>query len=207
MNTITRLLIGSTLVLLVGCFAQDVSVEEKPVAGISTSFSNVPIGALAPAAVNVIVEIPQGTSNIYSYDEQTGMLKLMGRVAPTTKYPGEYGLIPRTSTEGGTALDALVLLAEPSYPGALLEARPIAVLHMILDDVREDTILMVPLFDKRYNGVTNVDDLPDYVRDSVAEFFRTFVNEDNEWVKVEGWGMAEEARQVILAAMERYNAK
>ena len=177
---------------------------EQPVAGIPLSFSNVPIGPRAPAAVNVIVEIPQGTSNIYKYDENMGILKLAGVVTSTTKYPGDFGIIPRTLTEGGNALDALVLLSEPSYPGTLLEARPVAVLHMIHNDVREDKILMVPLFDPRFNGVTNVDDLPDYTRDTVAEFFRTYTNAENEWVKVEDWGRAEEARQVILDAMERY---
>jgi inorganic pyrophosphatase len=45
-------------------------------------------------------------------------------------YPTDYGFIPDTLSLDGDALDALICVTEPTFPGCIVFARPIALLEM-----------------------------------------------------------------------------
>jgi len=45
-------------------------------------------------------------------------------------YPSDYGFITETMAEDGDPLDALVLVWEPTFPGCLIEARPVGLFKM-----------------------------------------------------------------------------
>jgi inorganic pyrophosphatase len=64
-------------------------------------------------------------------------------------YPGDYGIIPQTLSDDGDPLDVLVLMTNPTYPGILLEARPIALLKMKDAQKADDKILCVAIHDPR----------------------------------------------------------
>jgi inorganic pyrophosphatase len=62
----------------------------------------------------------------------------------------------------------------------------------------------VPRLTKRYEHVHNYTDLPRITLEQVQHFFEHYKDlEPGKWVKVLGWGDAEEARQLIRAAIER----
>jgi inorganic pyrophosphatase len=42
-------------------------------------------------------------------------------------YPADYGFIPETLALDGDPLDVLVLLTEPTFPGCVMEVKPIGV--------------------------------------------------------------------------------
>jgi inorganic pyrophosphatase len=46
-------------------------------------------------------------------------------------YPGDYGFIPGTLAEDGDPLDVLTLVQQPSFPGVMIEVRPVGVLNMM----------------------------------------------------------------------------
>ena len=52
----------------------------------------------------------------YELDKETGLLRLDRTLYSAVHYPADYGFIPRTYSDDGDPLDALVLGSEPVYP-------------------------------------------------------------------------------------------
>jgi inorganic pyrophosphatase len=54
-------------------------------------------------------------------------------------YPADYGFIPETLALDGDPLDVLVLLTEPTFPGCVMEVKPIGFFtwQMIKDQMRK----------------------------------------------------------------------
>ena len=75
--------------------------------------------------IPVMVEIPKGSRNKYEYDLKRGVLKFDRMLFSAVHYPSDYGFIPETLASDGDPLDALVLVWEPTFPGCMIEARPI----------------------------------------------------------------------------------
>jgi inorganic pyrophosphatase len=102
--------------------------------------------------VNVVVEIPAGTNQKWEVDKASGALRFerhegIPRVIQYLPYPGNYGMIPRTSLprEAGGDGDPLdILLLGPQVDrGTLVRARPIGVLRLLDEGYRDDKILGV----------------------------------------------------------------
>jgi inorganic pyrophosphatase len=91
---------------------------------------DISLGAQAPNVINVIVEIPKGSQNKYENDKNNNVIKLDRVLYSPLHYPGDYGIIPQTLSDDADPLDVLELMTNPTYPGLLLEARPIALLKM-----------------------------------------------------------------------------
>ena len=65
-----------------------------------------------------------------------------------------------------------------------------------------------PKLTKRYANVHTITDLPQITLDQIQHFFEHYKDlEPGKWVKILGWGGAEEAQQLILEAIERAKAK
>ena len=70
-----------------------------------------------PKIVEVVVEIPQGSRNKYEFDEKAGVMRLDRVLSSAVFYNFEYGFIDGTLADDGDHTDALILLAEPTFPG------------------------------------------------------------------------------------------
>ena len=77
--------------------------------------------------VFVFVEIPKGSHNKYEFDRKLGVFRLDRALYSAVYYPTEYGFVPGTMSEDDEALDALVLVDEPSFPACMIDARLIGV--------------------------------------------------------------------------------
>jgi inorganic pyrophosphatase len=126
-----------------------------------------------PEAINVIVEIPQGSSNKYEYDVTTGLIKLDRANFGPTPYPTNYGFIPGTLGEDGDAYDVLLLSSFPIHPGILVEARPVALMKMTDEGDVDDKIICVPVKDRRFEDVLDVGDLNKHTLKEIKLFFET----------------------------------
>ncbi len=52
-----------------------------------------------------------------------------------------------------------------------------------------------------YNDVNDINDVPELLREQIKHFFENYKDlEKGKWVKVQGWGNAEEARDLIVKA-------
>ena len=79
----------------------------------------------------MIVEIPQNSANKYEYDGNLGVFRLDRALYSPLHYPGDYGFIPGTLADDNDPLDVLVLVQQPSYPGVMIEVRPVGGLNMV----------------------------------------------------------------------------
>lgn len=108
----------------------------------------------ADSSVNVVIEIPAGTSLKTEYDQSKNEFSVERLQDGTLRriqflpYPGNYGFIPSTEMRldlggDGDALDVLVL-AEALPKGQTLETIPIALLKLKDDEKLDYKIIAVP---------------------------------------------------------------
>ncbi len=79
---------------------------------------------------DVIVEIPKGSRNKYEYDAEKRMIRYDRMIFSSMHYPSDYGFVPETLALDGDALDVLVLVSEPTFPGCLIEVRAVGIFNM-----------------------------------------------------------------------------
>src|ERR687883_1802904 len=150
------------------------------------------------------VEIPKGSRNKYEYDEEIGAIMLDRFLFSSMVYPTDYGFTPETLGLDGDPLDAMVCVSEPTFPGCMIDVKPIALFRMEDDKGIDDKVLCVPLQDPAWNTLEELDDLSDALRDEIAHFFSVYKDLEQKKVKVDGWYSREEALEEIEAARERH---
>ena len=161
-------------------------------------------GPKVPSIVNVIVEIPKGSQNKYEYDKKRNVIKLDRVLFSPFYYPGDYGIIPQTYAEDGDPLDALVLVTNPTYPGVLIEARPIGLLRMKDSDEMDDKILCVAKDDPRYENLHDISDLEKHYLKEIAHFFEVYKQLEGKKVVIIGWKNATAAKKAVLDSIKLY---
>jgi inorganic pyrophosphatase len=171
----------------------------------------IPIGRDPPNDVNVVVEVPIGGEPIkYEMDKEAGTLFIDRFLHTPMRYPGNYGFVPHTLSDDGDPIDVLVANTRPIVPGAYLNVRPIGVLKMEDDGGGDEKIIAVPSthLTKRYAHVQNYRDLPEITWRQIEHFFLHYKDlEPGKWVKLIGWGEADEARRLVDEAIVRAKAK
>jgi inorganic pyrophosphatase len=165
------------------------------------------IGLDPPRDVNVVIEVSIGGEPIkYEMDKAAGTLVVDRFLHTPMRYPGNYGFVPHTLSQDGDPIDVLIANTRPIVPGAVINVRPIGVFKMEDDGGIDEKIVAVPVpkLTKRYAHVTNYTDLPEITLAQIEHFFAHYKDlEPGKWVKVIGWGDAEEARGMIAAAIVR----
>ena len=165
------------------------------------------IGNHPPDDINVIIEVQIGGEPIkYEMNKEAGTLYVDRFLHTAMRYPGNYGFVPHTLSDDGDPIDVLVANTRPIVPGAVINVRPIGVLKMVDDGGGDEKIIAVPSrkLTKRYDGVENYTDLPVITVEQIQHFFEHYKDlEHGKWVKLNGWGDAAEAKQMILEAIER----
>ena len=171
----------------------------------------IPVGRNPPWDVNAIIEIPLGGAPVkYELDKDSGALFVDRFLHTAMVYPANYGFIPHTLADDGDPLDILVIGPVPVAVGAVVRSRPIGVLIMTDDKGNDDKILAVPTDDLHpyYSAVSSYRALPQIFLDQVGHFFTHYKDLKKPGsTKVEGWGDAEAAKQIIAESIERYNNK
>src|SRR5689334_11605173 len=66
-------------------------------------------------ALRVVVDTPKGNRNKYKWDEDLGLFRLTKILPPGFAFPWNYGFLPRTRSEDGDPLDAIVFMEEPAF--------------------------------------------------------------------------------------------
>lgn len=154
--------------------------------------------------VEVVIEIPKGCRNKYEFDKARQVFKLDRMLFSSMHYPSDYGFIVETLAEDGDSLDALVLLGEPTFPGCLIEARPIGLFKMRDEKGLDHKILCVPLRDPQWNHIYRLADVPPHLLLEIEHFFEVYKELEKKKTAVEGWEDAEVARRVVEEARERF---
>ena len=154
--------------------------------------------------VEVVVEIPQGSRNKYEMDHETGRIRLDRMLFTSTRYPLDYGFISGTLAEDGEPLDALVWLDEPTFPGCLVTARPVAVFWMLDERGPDAKVLTVSANDLRMSGIRELEDVPAHLTAEIGHFFNIYKQlEPGKYSDVRGWQDRAAAERVVKDAQSR----
>ena len=157
---------------------------------------------MAGDAVEVVVEIPRGSRNKYELDKERGVLVLDRVLYSSVHYPTDYGYVEETLAEDGDALDALVVIDEPTFPGCRLLMRPIGLLQMRDEKGPDQKILAVPVGDPRFSSIQDLHDIDPHWLREIENFFQTYKALEDKWTDVVGWEDAAAAERVIRHARE-----
>jgi inorganic pyrophosphatase len=152
-----------------------------------------------------IVEIPKGSRNKYEFDHDTHAIKLDRFLFSSVVYPTDYGFFPDTLSQDGDPLDAMVCVSEPTFPGCVIEVKPIALFRMEDEAGIDDKVLCVPVRDPGWNTLDVLEDLPTQLKDEIAHFFSIYKDLEQKAVKVDGWYPREEALEEIEASRRRFS--
>lgn len=124
--------------------------------------------------LNVIIEIPKGSSNKYEIDKDTGLIMLDRANYSAAPYPFDYGFVPQTLWHDGDSLDVIVLTTYPLHPGILVKVRPVAVMDMTDTGDSDAKIIAVPVDDKRWEDTNNLADINKHMIKEFTHFWETY---------------------------------
>ena len=102
-------------------------------------------------------------------------------------------------------MDVLVIMDEATFPGCVIETRPIGVMRMIDGGDSDDKILGVPVNDPRFTDIKDISNLPKQFLDEIEHFFTDYKKLEGKKTKVLGWENAEKAFEAIKHSQELYN--
>ncbi len=159
--------------------------------------------AVGEEAVRVVVEIPKGSRNKYEYDPGLGRFVLDRMLFSSVHYPADYGFLPGTEARDGDPVDVLVLVAEATFPGCVIEARPVGVFDMRDEKGPDEKVLAVPVGDPRWNWIEELDQVPDHLLKEIRHFFQIYKDLEDKETEVRGWKGREEAWRQIREGRER----
>jgi inorganic pyrophosphatase len=152
-----------------------------------------------------VIEIPKGSRNKYEYDHEAQVIKLDRFLFASVVYPTDYGFIPDTLSLDGDPLDVMVCVSEPTFPGCVIEVKPIALFRMEDDKGIDDKVLAVPCSDPTWNQLEKLEDLNQQLQDEIAHFFSVYKDLEQKTVNVHGWFSREDAIQEIAESRDRFN--
>ena len=169
------------------------------------NYLELPIGATCPEVIEAVIEIPLESTNKYEYDKKLGVFRLDRNLYSPVHYPGDYGFIPCTLADDGDPLDVLVLVDEPSFPGCVMEVRPVGVMDMLDQGVPDEKILAVGRGNPRYKDVWNYSEIYPHMLREVTHFFSIYKDLEGKRVEIKGWRDASAARAKVLECHKNFN--
>ncbi|MEX6505504.1 inorganic diphosphatase [Jiella sp. M17.18] len=163
-----------------------------------------------PEDINVIIEVPVGGQPIkYEMDKEAGCLVVDRFLYTPMTYPGNYGFVPHTLSDDGDPIDVLVCNTRPLFPGCVINCRPIGVLIMEDNSGQDEKVIAVPSpkLTRRYEKISEYSDMPEITLKQIEHFFEHYKDlEPGKWVKIGDWGDSAHAKELIRAAVARYEA-
>lgn len=147
--------------------------------------------------VDILIEIPRGSQNKYTWDETRGRIRLDRVLHSSIHYPQDYGIVLGTRSGDGRPLDALVIVTNSTFPGCVIAGKVIGCLKT-RDEKGEDTkIIAVPADDPRLTQNNTLDDIAPHRLKEIEYFFHAYKELEEKHVEIQGWGGVDEAMEVI----------
>lgn len=154
--------------------------------------------------IEVFIEIPKGSRNKYEYDKERGVIRFDRMLFSSVHYPSDYGFMPDTLSDDGDALDVMVLVSEPTFPGCMIFGRVIGLFIMHDEKGRDEKILCVPVHDPLWNHISKLDQVAPHMLREIQHFFTVYKDLEAKKTIIEGWFGAAEAEEAIASAQQRF---
>jgi inorganic pyrophosphatase len=156
---------------------------------------------------DVVVETPKGSRNKYEMDHKIGRIRLDRMLFTATAYPFDYGYVDHTLAEDGEPLDVMVLGEEPTFPGCVIPARPVAVFWMLDEQGPDAKVLAVPGHDPRFSHIQDLADVPSHMRNEIGHFFEVYKDlEPDKSTDTRGWEDRAHAERIVAEAERRLSS-
>ena len=155
----------------------------------------------------VFVEIPGGSRNKYEFDPKLGGIVLDRRLFTAMSYPADYGYVEDTCGADGDPLDALVLVAEPTFPGCRIRVRPVGVFHMTDEKGPDEKVLCVPEGEPSVDRINDVAEVSEQLLREIEHFFQRYKELEDKRTEIGGFGNRDEALALIEAARHRARSR
>jgi inorganic pyrophosphatase len=136
---------------------------------------------------DVLIEVPKGSRNKYEWDAEKRMFRYDRMIFSSMHYPSDYGFVPETLALDGDPLDVLVLVSEPTFPGCLMEVRPVGVFNMTDEKGPDAKVLCVPVSDPIWNSIFRFDQVNEHLKKEIEHFFQVYKELEKKKVSVGGW--------------------
>jgi inorganic pyrophosphatase len=159
---------------------------------------------MAGELLHCLVEIPKGSRNKYQWDEALGGIKLARFLFSSVVYPTDYGFVPETLSPKGEALDAVICVSEPTFPGCVIPVRAVGILRTEDERGQDDKLLCVPYRDPNWSDIHGLEDVPEGMRREIEHFFAIYKEPEGRQVTIHGWEDADVAEQVLEESRRRY---
>jgi len=153
---------------------------------------------------DVLIEIPKGSRNKYEYDFELKKIRYDRMIFSSMMYPADYGFIPETLALDGDPLDVLVLVTEATFPGCVMEVKPIGVFHMTDEKGPDEKIICVPVSDPVWNRINDLNELNPHLIKEIEHFFKVYKDLEKKKVDVGGWGDCDKAREIVRLCIQRF---
>jgi inorganic pyrophosphatase len=161
-----------------------------------------------PNEINVIIEIPAHSDPVkYELDKKTGAMFVDRFMSTAMHYPCNYGYVPHTLSKDGDPVDVLVITPVPLISGSVICCRPVGVLLMSDESGDDAKILALPIdkLCKSYRHIESYRDIPQDLLGTISHFFDHYKDlDEGKWVRIDGWGGIDEAKQEILDSITMY---
>jgi len=122
-----------------------------------------------------MIEIPKGSSNM------------------------DYGFILDTLAQDGNPLDVIIIVSETTFPGRIIEVKPIGMLDLSLDKKIDQKILCVPVNDLFLNHINELRQIPSRFLQEIKKTFRT-----HKWLDREAAVKAVRQAQDLFATSAKH---
>jgi len=171
-----------------------------------TLWENVSSGSKVPDRINVLVELPKGSRNRYTFERRSGAFRLEG-VLPQSLPVADVGIIPQSVYDDGFPLSVVVLTAEPTFPGCIVESKPLGLLKVMEGGTYSDKVVAAPISDPAYANVSELEDINERTLTLIAHFFAHSRSLEGAKVEIAGWKGAEAAKKAIEHSINLYKRK
>ena len=164
-------------------------------------------GRNPPDEINVVIEIPKGSSIKYEIDAESGMVFVDRKLFTAMFYPCNYGFIPQSREDDGDPVDVLVLGNDAVIPMSIIRANPIGVLLTEDEEGQDSKVVAVPIakLDPSFSNITSINSVSEHTLSEIKHFFEHYKElEKGKYVKVKGWEDKEIAKKRISEAIDRY---
>lgn len=154
--------------------------------------------------LDIMIEIQKGSRNKYEFDKKRKMIRFDRTLFSAVHYPMDYGFILNTLAEDEDPLDAMVLLWEPTFPGCLIEAKPLGAFKMWDEKGPDEKVLCVPIHDPVWNYIETLEEVPPHLLKEIEHFFSVYKVLEKKKTGAEGWVGIEETLKIIGESKTRY---
>ena len=141
--------------------------------------------------IHAVVETPRGSSCKLDFDAELRAFTLAKPLMAGLTYPYDPGFIPSTRAEDGDSLDVLVIHDSMTYPGVVLQCRPVGILELEQKKKgkkeRNDRVFAVPDRSSLDTDLKDIRHLPSRAREELEQFFLATNALQDKQIELVGW--------------------